>query len=103
MDASNAYFSDAGAPDQLPPEEPKEEQASTKTALLPISFFKGKSLNPGDTCEVKIDQVMDDQVSVSYVGSDTEEEGEGMAEDEGTETTQASTPPASIPGPNMFE
>jgi len=92
MDAAQAYYSDAGAPDSLPPEPqtPKEEPSDTKTALIPIDFFQGKELKPGDTCEVKIEQVMDDQVSVTYVGSESGEEESA----EMPEAMESEAPPA---------
>lgn len=89
MDAANGYFSDApeGEAEPTTPEAPKDE---AKTALIPLDFFQGKELTPGSTCEIRVEQVMDDQVSVSYVESESpEEEGAEM------ETTEPSTPPAS--------
>lgn len=94
MDAQNGYFSDSGGADEPEavdnPEEEKSESEAT-TALLPLDFFQGKELKPGDTCTIKIEQVMDDQVSASYMGSDSEEQGETYPD---SETTEASTPPA---------
>lgn len=79
MDAANGYFSDApeGEAEPTTPEEPKDE---AKTALIPIDFFQGKELTPGSTCEIKVEQVMDDQVSVSYVAHESTEEESMEAE-----------------------
>lgn len=52
----------AGAP-------PTEDQAASDsgTALLPKSFFPAeKELSPGNTCQIEIAEVFDDQVSVIY-------------------------------------
>lgn len=58
------------------PEGASEEKESTKTALLPIAFFQGKELEPGSTCEVRVEAVEDDQVQVSYVAHEAESEEE---------------------------
>jgi len=80
MDAQNGYFSDATTPDEPEAQDnPQEEKSETKTALLPLDFFQGKELKPGDTCEIRIAQVMDDQASVEYVGNN-ESESEETAE-----------------------
>lgn len=93
MDAQNGYFSDsAGADEPEAVDNPQEEKEESNSALLPLDFFQGKELKPGDTCTIKIAQVMDDQAAVSYMGSDSEESGESYPDDE---TTEASTPPAS--------
>jgi hypothetical protein len=84
MDAANGYFSDAEAPEAADQPESKPDQA--KTALLPISFFQGKELTPGHVCEVRVEQVMDDQVSVSYVGSEAGEAEESYTPEGGGET-----------------
>jgi len=92
MDAQNGYFSDSsGADEPEATDNPQEEKSEASTALLPLDFFQGKELKPGDTCTIKIDQVMDDQASVTYLGSDSEEQGETSMDNE---TTEASTPPA---------
>lgn len=88
MDAANGYFSDAEEATE-PADNPAEEKDEAKTALIPIDFFQGKDIAPGSTCTIRIEQAMDDQVSVSYVSSEEPE----MEEVE-TETTEASTPPA---------
>jgi hypothetical protein len=46
-------------------DEPAE--ASTKTALLPTTFFAGKPLEPGTECKIRIERVLDGQAEVSYV------------------------------------
>lgn len=81
MDAQNGYFSDAAAPeDPMAAEKPVEEPSDTNTALIPIDFFQGKELTPGSTCTIRVAQVMDDQVSVEYVGSEGGEEEMEMEE-----------------------
>lgn len=49
--------------------ESSEENADTSedTALLPKSFFPNKQLEPGKVCKVKVDEVYEDEVMVSYV------------------------------------
>jgi hypothetical protein len=61
---------DEGAAPEAP--EPTDKEGA-RTALLPIDFFQGKTLEPGSTCSVKVEKVMEDQVSVSYVPHAQEE------------------------------
>lgn len=71
----NDYMTDeAGAAEEQ--SEPAAEKSATKTALLPIDFFQGKELNPGDTCSVQIEKVEDDQVQVKYLSEGAEEKSE---------------------------
>ena len=59
-----------------PRENPKEDKDSA-TALIPKSFFPGdKTLEPGNECKVRIERVMDDQVSVTYVAEHEKAEPE---------------------------
>jgi hypothetical protein len=44
------------------------------TATLPASFFQGKSLKEGARCEVEIENVDGDQVTVSYVPHEDDKE-----------------------------
>ncbi len=55
-------------------------EGSAQTALLPIDFFQSKELQPGTTCEVRIERVLDGQVEVTYVphGSEEPEVGEEL-------------------------
>lgn len=62
------YMSDSESP-----AEEKEESKGTKTALLPLAFLAGKTLNPGDTLTLKVAKVGDDQVEVE-LGGEVEEE-----------------------------
>jgi hypothetical protein len=72
MDAQNGYFSDTAGPDEPEAQDnPQEEKSETKTALLPLDFFQGKDLKPGDTCTIRVEQVMEDQASVSYMGDES--------------------------------
>lgn len=71
-DSGEDYYSDNAPTDQAAPAKPDE---NAPTALIPKSFFGGKNLMPGKECEIRVEQVMEDQVSVSYV-SDSEEESE---------------------------
>ena len=57
----------------------KSEKDETRTALLPMDFFQGKELKPGDTCTVKVESIEQDQVQVSYVAESDEESGESEA------------------------
>ena len=60
-------------------EAPDQDKSETKTALLPLDFFQGKELKPGDTCTVKVESIEQDQVQVSYVPESEEESGESEA------------------------
>jgi hypothetical protein len=74
------YMSDSGPTEggnPTPPPEEGEEQAESKTALLPISFFEGKELTPGTECKVRVEGVQEDQVEVSYVPHTEEVAPEG--------------------------
>ncbi len=62
-----------------------DSQMSGETSLLPKSFFSGKELTVGSTCEVKIVHVYDDEVEVEYVPMDSEESGETKPDDESME------------------
>jgi hypothetical protein len=62
---------------EAPEGAPNDDQPASQVALLPMDFFGGKDLQPGHTCKVKIEKVLDDQVQVSYVG----EEGGGGSYD----------------------
>jgi hypothetical protein len=69
------YMTDsAGESEQ--PAAPEAAESTSKTALIPIDFFQGKELNPGDTCEVQIEKVEDDQVQVKYLSEEAEDESE---------------------------
>lgn len=71
------------------PEQEKSETDETKTGLLPIEFFQGKELKPGDTCTVKVESIEQDQVQVSYV---SESETESSAESKPAEPGEAAMP-----------
>jgi hypothetical protein len=65
----------AEAPEQKPDE-------ASETALVPKSFFGGKDLTPGRECKIRIEQVMEDQVAVSYVPHESSEGGEMPGDEE---------------------
>lgn len=47
--------------------ESEAENEDSNVALLPKSFFPGdKDLKPGSTCKVRVEEVQEDQVLVSY-------------------------------------
>lgn len=69
-DSGEDYYSDSAPPAQAAPAKPDE---GAPTALIPKSFFGGKDLTPGTECRVRVDQVMEDQVAVSYVPHREEE------------------------------
>lgn len=73
MPGETGYFSDSYGDDEQP-SAPEEGKSKAKTALLPLDFFQGKELQPGDTCTIRVEQVMDDQAAVSYVGDNAGEE-----------------------------
>ncbi len=75
------YMNEGTSEEPTPPESDKDGE---RTALLPIDFFQGKTLEPGSTCSVRIDKVFEDQVSVTYVPH-REEEAEEVATPEGDE------------------
>lgn len=52
------------------------ERETTKTALIPIGFFEGKSLEPGTECRIRIERVLEGQAEVSYVPHESEPEME---------------------------
>lgn len=70
------------------PDESKQTQDDSQTGVLPKDFFQGKDLKPGAECKVRIEQVMDDEVAVSYVPHSTEDEGTAE-EDSAPETDES--------------
>ena len=74
------YMSDGTEGSEAPEESREPAEGRSKTALLPIDFFQGKPLEPGTTCSVKVEEVYEDQVSVSYVPHEAEESAEGNSE-----------------------
>jgi hypothetical protein len=62
------------AGDESTGEETENEDSSEETALLPKSFFHGKALKPGNVCKIKVDEVYEDEVMVSYVRHDSDSE-----------------------------
>ena len=72
------YMTDEAVDEPESVDSPSEEsgESGEKTALIPISFFQGKELEPGSTCSVKVVSVEDDQVQVSYVAHEEEEASE---------------------------
>lgn len=86
MAEDSDFYNDSPGPS--PSGAPKtEDQAASDsaTALLPKSFFPAeKELSPGNTCQIEIAEVFDDQVSVIYRHDAAEE-------------------PAALPGPPVDE
>lgn len=87
------YYDDAPEGDSAPPAKPggdqmQEQEGSPQTAVLPKDFFGSKELKVGNTCEVRIDRIMDKEVAVSYVPHDEGDEGE-----EGQEGGEEAPPP----------
>jgi hypothetical protein len=78
-DSGEDYYSDSAPSAQAAPAKPDE---NAPTALIPKSFFGGKDLTPGKECTIRVEQVMEDQVAVSYV-QHREEESERDEEMEG--------------------
>lgn len=50
------------------------EGDESKTALIPIDFFQGKSLKPGAECKVRVSRILDGQAEVTYLSSDEGQE-----------------------------
>jgi len=76
----NLYGDDTEAPPPAPPADQAPDEATrtqddAQTAVLPKDFFQGKDLKPGGECKVRIEQVMDDEVAVTYVPHSAEDEG----------------------------
>jgi len=59
-------------------DSPTKEKTKSKdgnTALLPKSFFPSdKPLEPGNTCTVRVERVLDDQVEVTYSHKKTDDD-----------------------------
>lgn len=51
------------------PAKPSEEST---TALIPLSFFPGGTVEPGKTCKIKVDKVLEGQAQVTYVQHEVE-------------------------------
>jgi len=61
----------------------KSDDEGSNTALLPKDFFpSGKPLEPGNTCKVRVEKVLDDQVLVAYEKSDESKDTEEVEEAE---------------------
>lgn len=74
--AEENYYDDSPSPE--PPAQPTEESdKDSNVALLPKSFFPpDKDLTPGNTCKVKVEEVQEDQVLVTYVRDEETEEAQ---------------------------
>lgn len=59
-------------------EMPENEgmESETETAVLPKSFFQGKDLEIGKTCEIKVEGIFEDEIEVSYVRHKKEDKSE---------------------------
>jgi hypothetical protein len=70
--------------DDLGMEVDNPTEGEAQTALLPTEFFQGKDLQPGKTCKVRIERVLEGQVEVTYVPHEAEvgEEEEGPSDTE---------------------
>ena len=56
-----------------------EDQEDETEGLLSKAFFKGKDLKVGGTCEIVIDQILDDEVICHYnKGHESKDEGSTM-------------------------
>jgi len=65
------------------------DDSEGSTALLPLNFF-GRDVKPGDTCEVKVVRVHDNQVEVNY-----------QKKSDAAETEEAEEAPATVPEAEM--
>lgn len=70
--AEENYYDDSPSPES--PAQPTEESdKDSNVALLPKSFFPpDKDLTPGNTCKVKVEEVQEDQVLVTYVRDESQ-------------------------------
>jgi hypothetical protein len=75
MPQDSSYYSNSpAAPETSRPTRENDEGGGGNVALLPKSFFPpDKPLKIGNECTVKIEEVQDDQVLVSYSHSPTAE------------------------------
>ncbi len=92
------FYDDMPAPaadtTAAPAPEPEEEPSDSNLTLLPKSFFPPeKDLAPGSVCKIQVEEVREDQVLVSYLKDETQEE-EVVAPEMATE-------PISPPGGEM--
>lgn len=93
------YYDDAPEGDAAPmPPKPgaddmQEKEGSPQTAVIPKDFFGSKELQVGNTCEVRIDRIMDKEVAVSYVPHDDEKEEGGESEPQGAPSEDAEAMP----------
>ncbi len=84
--ATDMYDDSGGADNPGTATKSEKKDKGAATALLPKSFFPSdKPLEVGNTCTIKIERVLDGQVSVSYSHSaeepEVEEEEEIVAEE----------------------
>jgi hypothetical protein len=95
------YYDDAPevGNDQMPPKpdggDMQDQEGSPQTAVINKDFFGSKELKVGNTCEVRIDRIMDKEVAVSYVPHD---ENEGKEPDSGESSGTPEPMPAGRPG-----
>ncbi len=62
---ANEYMNEGGG--EMPAAEPEATTEEQNVALIPKSFFPpDKPLEPGNECTVRVEEVQDDQVLVSY-------------------------------------
>jgi len=67
--AEENYYDDAATTAAAPAPEAETSNGAEESnvALLPKSFFPGdKDLTPGSVCQVRVEEVQEDQVLVSY-------------------------------------
>lgn len=79
--AGDDLYADAGMSEKAPMSENREE-SSSPTAVLPKEILMGKTFEPGDSVILRIEEIGDDSIVVSYDTSakGSEEEGEGGEE-----------------------
>lgn len=59
-----------------------DEGEENETSLLPKSFFRGKDLEIGKTCKVKIEGIYEDEVEISYVPHKKDKDGKDKDSDD---------------------
>lgn len=64
---------------EAPAPKETEKEETHQTALLPLKFFEGQELKPGEQYYVTVERIFEDEVEVSYPKKD-EVEGEKKEE-----------------------
>lgn len=86
--------------EDMPDEKPSKKEDDHQTALLPLKFFEGQELKPGEEYYVTVERVFENEVEVSYPHKEEEEKEKPDKEDEaGDELEAMATDNPGNPGP----